>query len=349
MAQELAEYTPGELERAATEFVTHKLDAREIIRPVFSDDDRGKVFLEVLRDLPTVALTGRTLREAIGFHSYDYSQSVKSEALVIQHSSDKADPQAFLLRPLLPYLLSYPERVAKPDLDFLVTKYDLGKLAEMFRQRGFPVVDAHAFNGVRVVDVTGDRGVASFADSSESWFSQLPAPKLLTVNAPLETGNNNKLIFHLHTRWGNLYLYPLACPGLGMNELADPTLPKSISAVARALMLAATVSDPGRKPLKIPMTGFRGAIYDVVEEFAPVLRKIKRGELPEPPYSSAIRSMSLALLLIVRKYETLDRLTRDHFFGSVVNAHHRGVGVHKSRPRYGPEGRFWKLGGNQFA
>lgn len=355
MAQELSsEYSIGELERAATEFVDRKLDAKTIVSSVFPRKNDCTVFLDRLRSLAetpgcTVSLNGRALREAIGFTTYDYSKSIQSEAIIIQQSGDRVDPKAHLLRPLLPALLKNTDRFTRPDLDFTVTGQSLDIVVETFQDSKFKVNDDQAFNGVRVVEVLGENGVASFVDPDQSWYSQLPAPKILTISAPLETDPKQESYFHLHTRWGNLYLYPLACPGLGMNDLSDPTSPKSMAATARALMLAATVSGPDQKPLRIPMTGFRGAIYDAVEEFVPILKKIGKGELEENPYRSAIRSMSLALLLIVRRQETLDILTQDHFFSHVVAAHKRGVGVHASRKTYGPEGRLWRLGAKQFA
>ncbi|MEK9196451.1 MAG: hypothetical protein AAB914_03725, partial [Patescibacteria group bacterium] len=168
MAQELSsEYSTGELERAATEFVDRKLDAKAIVSSVFPMINDCTAFLDRLRSLAatpgcTVSLNGRALREAIGFQTYDYFESIKREAIIIQQSEDRVDPKAYLLRPLLPALLKNTDRFAKPDLDFTVTGGKIDTVKDTFNCLGFQVTDAHAFNGVRVVEVLGENGVASF-------------------------------------------------------------------------------------------------------------------------------------------------------------------------------------------
>ena len=68
MAQELSsEYSTGELERAATEFVDRKLDAKAIVSSVFPMINDCTAFLDRLRSLAatpgcTVSLNGYLLK-----------------------------------------------------------------------------------------------------------------------------------------------------------------------------------------------------------------------------------------------------------------------------------------------
>lgn len=319
-----------QLERAATERIIADVTAYEAVSGVFTDPQQRAAFVRGLVSLGDgVSLGGRTLREKLlGCTTFDFASTVQLNALDV---AGQLNPDTVRTYWTLSNLAKFPtERMVRDDLDFTLGDQEIEAVSRVFSPLGFNTKTIRADNGVRIVEVNGDNGVATFALESESWHTRPPWPKIGTIHAPLVV-DGEQPSFHLDTGWGSLYCYPFVCPGMGLGELRNPMHPRNVAAAGRALLGTFTIAAPdpdenvgGRQGLNykmLPLPVDRNALCEVVAKFVLLVEKIRLGELREDVYRSGIRDLSLALFEITLKWEGWDAARGDNFYSQIHSAY----------------------------
>lgn len=306
-------------ENISTEMITSNVEvsllADETVGCVFPTSENADKFvgcLETITDknwsVADVVLGGRKPREALGCHTFDFSEHVVDDAFGLE-----AVKRLRLGPYLLDKLKDFPtKRMLEPDLDFFVQNGNLDVIQEIFDSKGFSTKMNLATGGVQVLDVRGDLGNASFILWEDSFQTRDSWPKFGGVKAVFsKSTDNKKSSFDLSKCWASLYLYPLEMGLIGLP--AD--CPERFSAVSRALLWSLTATDPSGRMLKLPCPTTTRYMCDTVSQLIPLIAAIESGKVDGQLYNGSIRDMALALRVI----ELSDNLG-DDFFSQISGA-----------------------------
>ncbi|MBL8015251.1 MAG: hypothetical protein JNK26_03635 [Candidatus Doudnabacteria bacterium] len=296
------------------EKIEARYDAAEVVSQVFVNESSQKRFVEALCRLgqmgAKIKVGGRRLREMVGCGTMDFARDIRSyaESLIYDRPGDWLRLGSLLVK----FLEKYPEeRMQKPDLDFFVWNSSPEIITEVFTSLGF-VASLHEASGeVKVVNIEGENGIATFV-GEDSWQTGDDWPKF-GIKADFNPASVPT--FDLAVRWVSLYRYQVEIPNVYPN---NPKEPKRVAAVGRALLWLVTATDPDKKILKVPFPASQEYFIRTIEAIPSLLREIEVNPKLEKLYRSGLRDMAIALSIIVlTDWSYSNEIDRKNFFAEL--------------------------------
>ncbi len=274
----------------------------DLIAGVFTTEEERTAFIGALTTIKeyggSIKVGGRTLREAMGCTTIDYTKGISSE----QYTEE----QKKLLGPLVEMLQQYPEeRMLRQDLDLYFEGMNLETIRDILEENRICAEIKTATGDVKILVVKGSGGEATFIHNSDSWQVTTEAvwPKM-SIKADFEI--NPEPQFRLNSNYGSLFLYPLFST---ISEMSGPIEPKRFSTISRILLWFLTVKDPDGNWLKPPDIHTQNLITQSVFHGYKRFRELSNPEDPSSiNYRGSLRDFALAMrILLLTDWEMMER------------------------------------------
>lgn len=320
-----------EISPSGQKLIVTDQDPLAVVSEVFTTTESRSAFVRALLVLGNkVALTGNRLREQLGITSYNFAAVVAENADIVDHFGNQDE---WLCSPFTDILKRYQgECFIKKDVDFVLTSGEISEVAPVFATAGFSPVDRQVASGVRVVDIPGESGQATFVALKDSWYHRPPWPKIGQLYAPLNTDEPNHEYFRLSVPWSTVHLEPLVCDDLYPVSESFPLHHLNMGAVGIGLLWSFTLSGPDGD-LLLPGPENRSDYYWQAAFFPYLMSLYNRGRLPQKHlWERPIRDMSLSMFEILdkgygwdwaRSQKNLSRPPED-FYKNVIRSYQIG-------------------------